>query len=533
MRMPFLVAAVDRDLRAHGAPARGEPLVVGLSGGADSVALTDALASLQRRHGFRLVAAHLDHGLRPDSAADAAFCHAFCASLGIPFRGGTAPVRERASREKGGLEQAARLERYSFLRRVKRDEGAAWIAVAHTQDDQAETLLLRLLRGAGASGLAAMRPRSADLARPLLGVPRARVLEHLRARGLAWREDPSNADPVHLRNRVRHELLPYLEQRFNPRLREALARTAALLADDAAYVEAQAAELVARIGSREGTALVLDRVRLAEAPVAVARAAVRLGAAADGRPRRDRSPSRRPRARRWRARRPRPARRLQFPGGREARFTHRRLRLEKRALPATKAVSSSRTRAMRDRSPVLYTEERIARRVAELGEEITKAFAGREICVLGLMKGSLVFMADLIRKIPLDLTVHLVRVTSHREQARGSVQTEIVYSTAVPLEGRDVLLVDDIVDTGHHPQLPARPHPRARAEEPARLRAHRQARGAQDRRPPRLDGVPRARAARRPLPGGLRARLDGALPGAALHRDDPPTRTRRPAAGVS
>ncbi len=103
---------------------------------------------------------------------------------------------------------------------------------------------------------------------------------------------------------------------------------------------------------------------------------------------------------------------------------------------------------MKNQISVLFTEEQIARRVAELGEEISHAFAGREICVLGLMKGSLVFMADLIRKIPLDMTVHLVRVTSHREQAKGRIQTEIVYSTAVPLDGRDVLLVDDIVDTG-------------------------------------------------------------------------------------
>jgi len=103
---------------------------------------------------------------------------------------------------------------------------------------------------------------------------------------------------------------------------------------------------------------------------------------------------------------------------------------------------------MKDKISVLFTEEQIARRVAELGQEITAAFAGQEVCVLGLMKGSIVFMADLIRKIPLDLTVHLVRVTSHREQAAGRIQTEIVYSTAVPLEGKDVLLVDDIVDTG-------------------------------------------------------------------------------------
>jgi hypoxanthine phosphoribosyltransferase len=103
---------------------------------------------------------------------------------------------------------------------------------------------------------------------------------------------------------------------------------------------------------------------------------------------------------------------------------------------------------MRDQISVLFTEEQIARRVGELGEEITRAFGGREICVLGLMKGSLVFMADLIRRIPLDLTVHLVRVTSQREQAAGRVLTEIVYSTSVPLGGKDVLLVDDIVDTG-------------------------------------------------------------------------------------
>jgi hypoxanthine phosphoribosyltransferase len=97
---------------------------------------------------------------------------------------------------------------------------------------------------------------------------------------------------------------------------------------------------------------------------------------------------------------------------------------------------------------VLFEEAQIARRVAELGREITAALAGHEVYVVGLMKGSLVFMADLIRRIDLDLTVHLVRVTSQREQTGGRVLTEIVYATAVPLEGKDVLLLDDIVDTG-------------------------------------------------------------------------------------
>jgi tRNA(Ile)-lysidine synthase len=250
-------------------------MVVGLSGGPDSVALTDALASLRRRRGFRLVAAHLDHGLRADSAEDAAFCAALCERLGVPFRSAVADVRARARRERGGLEQAARRERYAFLRRVAGEERAAAVAVAHTRDDQAETLLLRLLRGAGATGLAGMRARAGDLVRPLLVVSRDEVIAHLRERGLPWREDPSNADRAHWRNRVRHELLPYLEARFNPRVREALARTAAILGDEAGHLRAEAEALVERAARREGEVLVLSRSALVGAPTAVARAAIR------------------------------------------------------------------------------------------------------------------------------------------------------------------------------------------------------------------------------------------------------------------
>jgi hypoxanthine phosphoribosyltransferase len=103
---------------------------------------------------------------------------------------------------------------------------------------------------------------------------------------------------------------------------------------------------------------------------------------------------------------------------------------------------------LKDQVSVLFTEAQIAERVAALGAEIAAGYAGRQVCVLGLMKGSLVFLADLIRRLPLDLSVHLVRVTTQREQAAGRVITEIVFSTSVPLEGKDVLLLDDIVDTG-------------------------------------------------------------------------------------
>lgn len=338
MRLPHLVASVGRALRAASVPARGETLLVALSGGADSVALLDALVLLSRPRGFRLVAAHLDHRLRPGSAQDAAFCAELCLRLGVPLRVGAADVRARAERERGGLEQAARRERYAFLRAVRRQEQAAAIALAHTQDDQAETLLLRLLRGSGAQGLGAMRLHSGDLLRPLLGVSRQEVLDHLRERSLPWREDPTNADPALRRNRVRHELLPYLEQRFNPRVRATLARAAALLADEAALLRAQAEGLLGRIGREQEQGLALRRTGLAQAPPALVRAALRQALASHGGLRQVGS------AHVERALRlalgPASGGWVPLPGGRQARLTRDELVIEGRSVSGAKAVSS-------------------------------------------------------------------------------------------------------------------------------------------------------------------------------------------------
>ena len=178
------------------------------------------------------------------------------------------------------------------------------------------------------------RPPAAAPGRLAAGGPGVRP-----ERGLAWREDPSNTDRAHRRNRVRHELLPYLEERFNPGIRAALARTAGLLADEAAHVRAEAESLLAVIAREEGDALALARAPVAGAPAAVARAAIRLALARAGglaqvgalhverilQLARARAPS---------------GRRLPLPGGREARFTRDEIRLEKRALPIPKAVSS-------------------------------------------------------------------------------------------------------------------------------------------------------------------------------------------------
>ncbi|MFI5183033.1 MAG: tRNA lysidine(34) synthetase TilS [Vicinamibacteria bacterium] len=281
MKGTFLSTAVRKAIEGLGAPSAGQTVVVGLSGGADSVALTDALASLGSVRGFKIVAAHLDHGLRPESPDDAAFCRALSQRLGVPIRTSVADVRGRAKRDRCGLEDAARVERYAFLESARREQGAAIIAVAHTRDDQAETFLMRLLRGSGSTGLSAMRPRNGFIVRPLLEVSRDQVLDHLRRRGLPWREDPTNRDLSPLRNRVRHELLPYLESRFNPRLRAALSRTAGLLGDEADVMVALGDGLFSRaIVDGDGPVLSLSALRAA--PRAVARLAVRRALASTG-----------------------------------------------------------------------------------------------------------------------------------------------------------------------------------------------------------------------------------------------------------
>jgi tRNA(Ile)-lysidine synthase len=324
MKETSLTTAVRRALQEAVAPAPGRLLVVAFSGGPDSVALLDALNNLAPSLGHRLVAAHLDHRLRPESADDRGFCAAFCAARGVPLVTGTADVAGRARREGKGLEAAARAERRGFLRQVLEQHGGSFVVLGHTRDDQAETFLLRLLRGAGRSGLSAMRPRSARLLRPLLEVSRAEVLEHLRLRGLAFRDDASNRDHRFARNRVRHELLPYLEAHFNPRLRETLARSARLVAEEARFLERTASRR-AKVGI-DGDASVLPVADLVRLPDALARVALREGLRRGGGLRgiSERHVERLLRlARSGRA----SGRRLSLPGGREARFSFGELRI--------------------------------------------------------------------------------------------------------------------------------------------------------------------------------------------------------------
>jgi tRNA(Ile)-lysidine synthase len=215
----------------------GARLVVAVSGGADSLCLLGALLDL-REQGERhapgeLIVASLDHGLRGATGADdATWVAALAEELGLRCVTSAVDTKALARARHLSLEHAARLLRYHFLRDVARSAGAARICVAHTEDDQAETLLLHLLRGSGLTGLTGMRALSGDIARPLLSVTRAATEAYCVARGWAPREDATNASERYTRNRIRNSLMPMLAT-YNPQIRAALARTAASLAADA------------------------------------------------------------------------------------------------------------------------------------------------------------------------------------------------------------------------------------------------------------------------------------------------------------
>lgn len=214
----------------------GDRLVIGVSGGPDSLCLLDVLYSLAGSHGLVLCVAHFNHGLRPEAEADVSFVRAEAARRGLDCLSETADVRAAAAASRQSLETEARALRYAFLARVARQKGASLVAVAHSADDQAETVLMHLLRGAGLRGLRGMLPKRAIgqavvLIRPLLAITRAEILDYCAENKLTPLMDSSNADTRFARNRVRHALLPTLEA-YNPNLRARLARTAAVAAGD-------------------------------------------------------------------------------------------------------------------------------------------------------------------------------------------------------------------------------------------------------------------------------------------------------------
>jgi tRNA(Ile)-lysidine synthase len=236
------------------------------------VALTRLLLDLAEHGEFSVAGlAHLNHGLRPSAPRDEAFCREFAQRLGLPLVVESAAVRDYAAAESLSIEDAARRLRYAFLERAAAGMGADRIAVGHTQDDQAETFLLKLMRGAGLRGLGGIYPQRGAIIRPLLDVTRDDLRAYLRSRAETWVEDETNEDLENPRNRIRHRVLPELDRAAEGSTRRAIARAAALIREDGQWLDALGEERFRTLAHKTDTGLELDVHGLAETPAPVLR----------------------------------------------------------------------------------------------------------------------------------------------------------------------------------------------------------------------------------------------------------------------
>ncbi|NLP40601.1 MAG: tRNA lysidine(34) synthetase TilS [Veillonellaceae bacterium] len=254
-----------------------DKIVAACSGGPDSLALVHILNILSVQYKFQLVVAHVDHMIRGEqSAADAAFVADFCAEYNLPFYKTSIDVPQYAKASGRSLEEEARERRYDFLRKVAVTVGGAKIATGHHADDQAETVLINLLRGAGSGGLRGMQAANGGIIRPLLAVSRSEIEAYCFQNQLSPRTDITNFETDFLRNRVRLQLVPLLEKEYNPAIKDTLFRTAAVIGEQHDYINKAAEQLwPATVTADQGT-YSIDCRKLLSQHIALQRELLRL-----------------------------------------------------------------------------------------------------------------------------------------------------------------------------------------------------------------------------------------------------------------
>ncbi len=445
-------AEVRRAVRSALEEAPAPAVVVACSGGADSLALAAAAAHVGAA---REVAVHglvVDHGLQPGSTTQAGEACAVLHGLGIDARVATVTVVAAGE----GPESAARRARYAALREASATLGGAPVLLGHTLDDQAETVLLGLGRGSGARSLAGMRPWDPPWSRPLLGVRRTTTRAACADAGLHPWDDPHNVDPRYTRVRLRHEVLPLLEDVLSGGVAEALARTADQLADDDAALDTVAAGILTAARDDERG---LDTALTAPHPPAVRRRVLRAWLADAGVRGFDDAQVRAVDGlvARWRGQGP-----PSLPGGLEVIRVRGRLGV-RRVRSGSTGWTTGEDRRARRRSPlkvydgdiasVLITSDEIQDKIAKLADTIAADYGEPrpgepDLLLVGVLKGAVMFMTDLARRLPVPTQLEFMAISSYGSATSSSGVVRILKDLDRDISNRHVLIVEDIIDSG-------------------------------------------------------------------------------------
>ena len=271
--MEKLISKMKSTILAHDLIPEGSGVVAGVSGGADSVALLWALSEIKKEMGFELFAAHLNHGIRGEEAeGDQNYVRELCEKLGVGLYEERLDIPAIAAAGGKTLEQAAREQRYEFFERALEKFGADRIAVAHHMEDQAESIMLHMLRGSGLRGLTGMKYMRGRVIRPFLDIRRREVEEYLESRGVAYRTDSTNLHRDASRNRLRLDVMPYIARHINPAATEALCSMGQLLGEDEELLCSMARKALEEAGGEDG----YDRAALAALPGPLRSRAIRL-----------------------------------------------------------------------------------------------------------------------------------------------------------------------------------------------------------------------------------------------------------------
>lgn len=246
-----IIKKVKHTIEKYNMISMGDHVLVGLSGGPDSVCLLQILNILKPEYRLKISAAYIDHGLRPDDVPEEIkFCKHLCESLNIPFYTQSIDVKSFAENEKINIQEAARILRYGAMEQISINIKAHKIAVAHNADDQAETVIMRLLRGAGPAGLSGIPPVRKKIIRPLIEVERAEIEKFLSEKNISHIIDPSNESLKYLRNKIRKTLMPVLKS-ISPKATKIISRTADILREENDYINVAVTKALMRLMSRK------------------------------------------------------------------------------------------------------------------------------------------------------------------------------------------------------------------------------------------------------------------------------------------